>query len=585
MGRQLGNLFDTMANAPTAFRTSSVMISKSRMTTRVNKTGTWRFVRPLFDEKTAPCSAACPLGQDIGRVEMLCAQGQHRQAWELIHLENPFPAICGRVCYHACETACNRTALDTAVAIHDIERFLGDQAAQKGWATAAKRRALGLEKIAVVGAGPAGLASAAYLDRLGYASDVFEASTAPGGLLRWGIPAYRLPRVVLDQEISPILTDRVELHCGQRVPPNFAHDAGARYQAVVVTCGHTRPVGLDIPGRELLIDGLDFLRQSRGPTPPQTPKTAAVIGGGNTAVDVARTLIRRGSQPTIVYRRRRSDMPAFGAEVAAALEEGAQLVELAAPVGVTRESGKVALTLQRMRPVAAPIGDRFRVTPDGHRTFQLEVDAAIRAIGAAPDPAWQPTKTHLKSDHFRMVEATPPTILGGDLVNATQSVAHAIASGKAVAMALDSLFRHGFESISQRLAACRVGAGTALSMEMYLGGPRTGRNPKVVAPAQINSDYFSPQPRVPTPITPLEALESSFDETVGTYSVAGAQQEALRCFNCGVCNGCDNCRIFCPEVAVLLDNRRRIDLDYCKGCGICVTECPRNAMALEKEAP
>ena len=620
----------------------SIHISRSSMTTEVNKTGSWRFVRPKFEEKTAPCSAACPAGEDIARIEMLAGQGLLRAAVETILLENPFPAVCGRVCFHPCEVACNRAEMDEAIAIHSLERFLGDAAVEEDLKVSLDKLPENGKKVCVVGSGPAGLAAAYFLTRLGYSCDVFEAQAEPGGLLRWGIPEYRLPQTVLKSEINRIENLGVKIHGNTPVTPAFLKDAKNRYDAVFMGCGHGRSLQMGIAGEELASDGLGFLDALRRGETPAVRGTAAVIGGGNTAVDVARTLVRLGAQVVLVYRRRIQDMPAFSSEVAMAVEEGVEIMELAAPTKLALEDGELVVTLQEMKISGMQTGDhRARVMPRGEATrhrrvreeinlhFQesrrphgkarggriagyltdeersqagwigalkgkvifertLKVDKIFTAIGAEALEPWQrPPEENTESlslSHCTLAVKDLPLVFGGDLTNSLRSVTDAVASGKQAAMALDVFFQSGLDAVKAKLAGCRVGGGPALSMERYMRDGRTVKSSHMVAYDEINTDYFEPVPRVTAPYLAVDKRTRSFAQIEGTLAGDHAMKETARCFNCGICNACDNCRIFCPEVAVTTtDVQRQINLDYCKGCGICVQECPRNAMALEEE--
>jgi Pyruvate/2-oxoacid:ferredoxin oxidoreductase delta subunit len=319
----------------------------------------------------------------------------------------------------------------------------------------------------------------------------------------------------------------------------------------------------------------------------------AVIGGGNTAVDLARSLKRLGADPVIVYRRRREEMPAFGREAEMALEEGVNLMELMAPVRIEEAGSGYRLTLQPMKVAETGSDGRARTVPDGAATQELTVEAVFTAIGASPAAEWRmPSEKEsgaIRLAHCTLLQGRVPTVFGGDLTNTVQSVADAIASGKAGAMALDTLFLEGAGQVADRLAGCRVGARSSLSMEIYLDGSRGRRAGHEVALNEINTAYFPPSARHrPAILSPRERVRS-FEEVEKGLSKEAAGAEAARCFNCGLCNDCDNCRLFCPEVAVMKHQEdagpasRRILYDYCKGCGICVTECPRNAMDLTIE--
>ena len=591
------------------FEEIPLLISRSQISTEINMTGEWRFVRPAYDEKTAPCSAACPAGEDIARIEMLASRGMFREAYQTILKENPLPAVCGRVCFHNCERTCNRGGYDQPVGIHQLERFIGDMAIAEGWQEITRQSSRGAKRIAIAGSGPAGLSAAYFLARLGYECDIFEADRAPGGVLRWGIPSYRLPEKILNHEIERITGLGVKIFCNMPVTQAFLNKAKNTYSAVFIACGYGRSIRMGIPGEAMANDGLKLLHDIRNGKAPGLEGTAAVIGGGNTAIDVARSLIRLGVKPVLVYRRRRSDMPAFGHEVEIALKEGVRLKELAAPLRMKANMGDIFLTLQKMKPIDLKDGSRPRVIPDSDKTETMKVQQVFTAIGADANENWYlpPTKQEfsfppptsktkgklLMMSHCTLIRQYLPMVFGGDLTNPVKSVSDALASGKQAAMALDTFFRKGWDSIEERLAECRVGSGTSLSMEIYLGENRKNRNPYQVSFEEINTDYFEPADRIkPIALSPAESI-LSFAETEQTFSEHCALEEAGRCFNCGICNDCDNCLIFCPEIAVLrrhetdADNSplasRRINFDYCKGCGICVVECPRNAISLEEE--
>ena len=349
-----------------AVKTLPLLVPHSSLSTESNKTGSWRFLRPLYDEKTSPCSASCPAGEDIARIEMLTAQGLFKEAWETILAENPFPAVCGRICYHPCEGVCNRKEFDEALAVHTIERFLAETASRYDLKPTLPRLPAKKQKIAVVGAGPAGLAAAYFLAQLGYSCEVFEAMPEPGGILSWGIPLYRLPLQALRNDIARIESHGVTLRTGQKVGEKFLHDAGSRYDAVFVGCGHSRTVKLGIPGEEIseVADGLTLLNRIRHGEPVSLGGLSAVIGGGNTAIDVARSIIRLGGKALILYRRRRRDMPAFETEVQMALEEGVELRELITPVKYSTADGQCAITLQEMKISGEDSRGRANVLPD-----------------------------------------------------------------------------------------------------------------------------------------------------------------------------------------------------------------------------
>ena len=562
-------------------------ISRSTHSTEVNKTGVWRFSRPVYEEKTAPCGAACPAGEDVARIEMLASQGRFKKAWETILMENPFPSVCGRVCFHPCERACNRGEFDSPVAIRQMERFLGDTAIDEGAEPRFENLPPTAKKIAVVGAGPAGLAAACFLTRMGHQCRVFEASSKPGGLLRTGIPEYRLPPDILDKEIGRIQNAGAIIECDSPINHTFLDGAEDRFDAVFLGCGHGASLKLHIKGEQLAEDGLDLLKRIRNGERPFLPGKAAVIGGGNTALDTARSLLRLGASPVIVYRRRIDDMPAFREEIEAALEEGVEIMELFAPLRYEKKGDRLALTLQKMRITDEFIHGRRRAVPVENETEPLEVVRVVTAIGGEPQAQWMlpaddgGKRLHLP--HCTVLDTGIPVAFGGDLTNPVKSVTDAIASGKAAAIAFDAIFRGGWNSVEEKLYACRVGPGPALSMEMYLGGGRERRSSDLVSFSDINIDYFEKTERSRPRTVAVRNGQNPFAEIEQTFFSKPALSEAARCFNCGICNNCDNCAIYCPEIAVKVEDERKIDLDYCKGCGICVVECPRNAMSLIEE--
>ena len=333
-----------------------------------------------------------------------------------------------------------------------------------------------------------------------------------------------------------------------------------------------------------MTDGLCLLSDVRSGRPPALAGTVAVIGGGNTAVDVARSVRRLGAQPVIVYRRRRRDMPAFAPELAMALEEGVELRTLQAPVRFSRRGKKVAATFMNMEVVATGADGRARVSPvEGSKT-DAEFDAVVSGVGADADAAFAVHPEARDLGHCRVAFASPLRLWGGDLTNPARSVADAVASGKAAALAVDAFFAGGEEGVSQALAESRVGNGPALSFERYVGGQRILQGQKIVDFTDLKTDYFFRSPPSAAPVRSASERSGDFFEVVRGLDPEASEREAGRCFQFGRCNGCDNCRLFCPDMAVAADETgRRFLLDFCKGCGICAAECPRCALDLAEE--
>ena len=571
-----------------------LFISRSYITTEANRTGSWRFLKPRYVEKTSPCSAACPAGEDIARVEMLTHQAQFKEAWETILWENPFPGVCGRVCFHPCEGRCNRLEHDEAVAIHRIERFVADTAKRNGFRREGRVPPARPERIAVVGAGPAGLSFAYFMARLGYGCHVFESSPEAGGVLRWGIPLYRLPEEALRHDISHIEEAGVTIETNRRVDADIV--TSSSYDAVFLGCGHARSRRIGCEGEDAadVIAGIEFLGRIRRGERPSVPGVSLVIGGGNTAVDVARSVVRLGGEAVIVYRRRREDMPAFAAEIDAADEEGIAIRTLLAPASIQRDGTGCRMTVRRMAVVGVDEDGRGRIAPEGEQYEEIEADRIFSAIGEEASEDWHRppadgTGVRRFSQSVMAVPKSGPVVFyGGDVTTETKSVVYAVASGKEAAIAADVYFRAGAGAIEGTLSRCRVGDGQSLSMEIYCEGPRSERNPHVVMSDEINTDYFDLAPRITQPRLMRDERVQGFDEIDLRLSATMAMQEAGRCFNCGICNQCDNCFLFCPDLAVVRDETnpqgRYINYDYCKGCGLCVVECPRNAMVLIEES-
>lgn len=533
-------------------------------TSLANKTGSWRYLRPIYEAKNPPCNHACPTGNDIQGFIALIAAGKFTEAWELLRETNPFPAICGRVCHHPCELECNRRGFDEPLGIRLLERLTADElpltnlrppeVAQRG------------ERIAVIGSGPAGLSCAYFLAGKGYGVTVFEAEREPGGMLRWGIPEYRLPREVLDREISLIEKMGVEIQTGIRIGRDI-HLKDLDFDALFLAVGATKGRELEVPGIESegVLHGLEFLKKINFAEPVLLGERVAVIGGGNTAIDAARVALRLGAKPVVIYRRTRAEMPAIPEEVEAAAEEGIEFLLLAAPVEILTTNGKIRgakfIKMELGEPDAS--GRRSPVPVPGSE-FELKLDNLILAIGEQPDLSLLPEGVKLGADGWindpALVDmgVQAPLFAGGDAATGAGTVIEAIASG-----------RCGAEAIARRLE----------------GLPTPEKEEPVLVPFErINPAYFERDQRVPGAVLPVAERIKGLAEVERGYGREQGIAEAKRCFSCGVCDQCDNCITYCPDVAI---SRRgdeyEVDYDYCKGCGICAEECPRWVISLIEE--
>ncbi|MDX1387659.1 MAG: FAD-dependent oxidoreductase [Acidobacteriota bacterium] len=519
-------------------------------------TGSWRSQRPRYLFKVAPCAARCPAGNDVPGFLAALAENGPTRALEILLETSPFPGVCGRVCPHPCEDECNREGLDGAVAVRAAERYAEAHAGD----IEIKGRPLNHHRVAIVGAGPAGLSAAWKLQRLGHEVVVFEAAPDPGGMLLLGIPSFRLPREVLRREIERIVAIGVDLRCGVRVGVDVTlEQLREEFNAVLVAAGlmgesRLALAGGDLPGVDY---GLGFLRAHNLGPEPHVGKNVVVIGGGNTAIDVAGVALRRPSTEsvTIVYRRTRADMPAIPEEIGQILTEGAKLVELCGPIEVRPgEDGRVAeLVCQEMELGEKDSSGRRRPVPVEGSTRTFACDHVILATGQKAELGFAP-EIAVHDDGYRTDD--PDVFVCGDVATGEGTVAAAIGSGRLAALAIHEAL--GGEPLAEPTA----------------WAPRSG---EVVRSDRINVAYFAPQPRSEAPELPIHERLTTHKEVVG--EILDGCVEARRCMNCGTCSGCDNCYVFCPEPAVMrTDGRYAFDLDYCKGCGICFEECPRGVI-------
>ena len=556
--------------------------------TQASKTGTWRYLTPAYLDKLAPCNEACPAGEDVEAAMVLAGQEDYLEAWGKITQENPLPRVCGRVCFHPCEGSCNRKEFDEATSINALERFLGDQAFQSGKRFPSPKEKK-KEKVAIIGSGPAGLSCAYHLASLGYGVTLFEAQPQLGGVLRYGIPSYRLPKEVLDQEIDNILSLGVEAKTGASVGTEVKWEELRKFDAVFVAAGAWKSLPLKIPGEDAagVMSGLEFLQKVNSGQAVDLGQRVAIIGGGNTAMDAARSALRLGAKPLVIYRRTREEMPAWEEEVAETAEENIEFIFLSSPVKILTGDGKVE-GIECLKNLLGPPGKdgRREPRPVEGSNFTLPVDAVISAIGETPDFSFLPDELR-KSAASLPVDGTGATVLrgvfaGGDIIAQPRTVSYAIGSGKKAAMAIDATLQG--KNVAEALRAASWGEKGSLSMARYRKGGADGIAQEVVRFSELNPAYFKRQSRKPKEKLSHSRRTAGFSEVNLALSPASALYEAKRCFNCGVCNLCHNCFIYCPDLAISARPDKQgydINYDYCKGCCICVEECPRGAISVE----
>ena len=528
--------------------------------TREKGTGPARTRRPIYVDLMPPCNHACPAGENIQAWLDLAQAGKYRQAWDLIMRDNPLPAVHGRVCYHPCETGCNRKDLDAPVSIHAVERFLGDMATREGWVPTIEVLSSG-KHVLVVGAGPSGLSAAYHLTRLGHAVEIHEAGPTPGGMLHFGIPTYRLPRADLMAEIARIEAMGVRIVLNHKVTDLLVEKQAGGFDAAFVAVGAHVSRHVDIPARDAarVLDAVALLRDVGAGEKPLLGRRVVIYGGGNTAMDAARTVRRLGAdEAMIVYRRDRAHMPAHEFEADEALSEGVKIKWLTTITDIDESS----LTVEMMELGA----DGF---PQPTGKFEtLQADAVVLALGQdtdsgflrdVPGIAFKRDGTVIVTPE--MMTGAPGIFAGGDMVPSERTVTVAVGHGKLAARNIDAWLR-----------------GSA-----YQHPPV----PQVVDYAMLNLPVFSDAD--PTPQRELSHADRTegFAEVLAGLTEQEARREAQRCLSCGNCFECDNCYAACPEDAIIKlgpGKRYRYDYAKCTGCAACFEQCPCHAIDMIAEA-
>jgi 2-oxoacid:acceptor oxidoreductase delta subunit (pyruvate/2-ketoisovalerate family) len=523
-----------------------------------NHTGTWRTMRPEYLDRLPPCNHACPAGENIQGWLYHAESGDYERAWRLLVEDNPLPAVMGRVCYHPCETACNRGKLDAAVGINSVERFLGDYAIDKGWKFDPPAAPSG-KRVLVVGAGPSGLAAAYHLARLGHAVSIHEAGPLAGGMMRFGIPKYRLPREVLEAEVRRILDLGVALKLNAKVDRILDTMRAGGFDAAFLAVGAHIGKRAYIPAgaSARILDAVSVLRSMEGEAKPLLGRRVVVYGGGNTAIDMARTAKRLGATDAIiVYRRTREKMPAHDFEVEEALQEGVMIKWLS----TIKQAGASALVVEKMR-----LDETGFPQPTGELET-LEADSLVLALGQDVD--------------LSLLHGVP----GLEVADGVVKVGPNMMTGHA------GIFAGGDMVPSERTVTVAVGHGkkAARHVDAWLRGKAWAKPPahELAEFDKLNTWYYSDAPKTVLPVLDALRRQSTFDEVLGGLDETNALYEARRCLSCGNCFECDNCYGVCPDNAVIKlgpGKRFRFNYDYCKGCGLCVAECPCGAIKMVPE--
>lgn len=522
-----------------------------------NLTGTWRTERPVYLDRLPPCNNACPAGENIQGWLFHAESGDYEKAWRVLVQDNPMPAVMGRVCYHPCEGACNRGQLDSSVGINSVERFLGDEAIKRGWKFDAPAVTTG-KRVLVVGAGPSGLTAAYHLARMGHEVEIQEAGPLAGGMMRFGIPKYRLPREVLDAEVKRILDLGVTLKFDTKVANIQESMKAGGFDAAFLAVGAHIGKRAMIPAGDAshIVDAISVLRSMEGEDKPMLGRKVVVYGGGNTAIDVARTVKRMGAEPIIVYRRTRDKAPAHDFEIEEALQEGVMVKWLS----TIKQAGEGNITIEKMT-----LDDKGMPQPTGE--FEtLEADSVVLALGQDVDLALLDGVPGLEMKNgtvqvaANMMTGFPGIFAGGDMVPSERTVTVAVGHGKKAARNIDAWLRGATHEVPPKHELAEFD--------------------------KLNTWYYSDADKTVRPTLNILRRQSTFDEVQGGLNESNALFEARRCLSCGNCFECDNCYGVCPDNAVIkLGPGKRFEFkyDYCKGCGICVAECPCGAIKMVPE--
>lgn len=522
-------------------------------------TGPIRTRIPVYVDLLPPCNDACPAGEDIQKWLDLSQNGEYEAAWQCLMADNPMPAIHGRVCYHPCEESCNRAFIDSAVSIHAVERFLGDMALEKGWKPKIVGKPSG-KKILIVGGGPSGLSAAYHLTRLGHKVEVHEAGPVAGGMLHFGIPAYRLPRDELNAEIKRITDMGVKIVLNHKVEDVVKEKAAGNFDAVFVAVGAHISNKVDIPQRDAgkVLDAVSYLRDVETGNAPKIGRRVAIYGGGNTAMDVSRTAKRMGAEEVlIIYRRDRENMPAHDFEATEALEEGVKINWLRTIKEIDSTNFKVEVM---------EIDENGK--PQATGKFEtLEADNLILALGQKTETAFLKDIDGIEFLWDGTVEVGPNMMTGcegifagGDMVPSERTVTIAVGHGKKAARFIDGYLRESPYS--------------------------PGEKHPIVGYERLRMWYRTHAAQKSQEQLPV-AERANFDEITRGLPEPDALFEASRCLSCGNCFECDGCYGSCPEEAIIKlgpGKKYNYNYDTCTGCAVCYEQCPCHAIEMVAES-
>ena len=539
--------------------TKDDLTQSADLTGHARGTGALRTRRPAYVDFLPPCNDACPAGENIQAWLALAQSGNYEAAWRELVRNNPMPSIHGRVCYHPCEDVCNRAFTDSPVSIHAVERFLGDTALEQDWQFKKPTTSTG-KKILIVGAGPSGLSAAYQLVLMGHEVEIREAGPVAGGMIHFGIPAYRMPRDELQAEIKRIENIGVKITLNHRVDDLLAEKEAGNFDAAFVAVGAHISKKIDIPNRDAgkILDAVSFLSQTKEGEAPKLGRRVAIYGGGNTAMDAARTAKRLGAtEAMIIYRRDRSSMPAHDFEADEAMEEGIKINWLRTIKEIDRSTFKVEVM---------ELDENGRPQATGEFE-ELEADSLILAVGQDTDTAFLESipGIEFQRDHtvivdIKMMTGCDGIFAGGDMVPSDRSVTIAVGHGKQAARHIDAWLN---DATLQR-------------------APRNA----LIGHEKLQLWYRTAAPQVEQDRIPVDRRGKDFEEILQNLSEPEAQFEARRCLSCGNCFECDGCYGACPEDAIIKlgpGNRYKFDFEKCTGCAVCYEQCPCHAIEMMDE--